>query len=81
MRTYPTSTANMNVPTNAFLLAEVSTMSGEIVTTYYATEDGSLYKVTDWVGNKPQPISLKQACDITGDWPAMILSRMRGYYF
>jgi len=80
MRIYPQETCNRNVPKGAFLIAEVSTMSGEIIKTYYATEDGKTYEVTDWSGNKPHPAYMNELCRLTGDTEQMLELRYRNYF-
>lgn len=51
-------TCNKNVPENAFLFFETESCSGEIHTSYFADRDGNMFKVIDWVDNKPQPITM-----------------------
>jgi hypothetical protein len=48
--------ANPYVPKNANVLYTVSYCSGEIVYTYYILDDKP-YKICDWVGSKPEPIT------------------------
>ncbi len=79
MRTYPTSTANQNVPANVYLLAEVT--EGECNTTYYATSDGDLFKVGDWSIDKPHPAYLFEVCRLTGDTERMIEGRVSSWFF
>lgn len=79
-RTYPGSTANPNVPKNVYLIAEVTTMSGEIVTTYYIDLAGCMWKVSDWVNNKPVPVSVATLCKLTGDCEAMIYFNYRSRF-
>jgi len=62
MRTFPQSTGNRNVPRDSFLIAEWQTMSGEITYTVYATKAGDMFIVTDWVMDKPQPITTSEIC-------------------
>ena len=80
MKTYPQTTANNNVPKGAFLLAEQSAMSGEIVTTYYADKDGFLWKVDDWINSKPHPVFLFEACRLTGDTERMLAFRVEQHF-
>ena len=72
MRTMPTSTANRNVPADVLLLAETETMSGEIVTTYYADREGYTWSVIDWKGHKPLPVYLPELWRLTGLSPNML---------
>jgi hypothetical protein len=81
MRTYPTTTSNANVPKDVYLLAETSTMSGEIVTTYYATQDLELFAVVDWKGDKPLPVALFEICRVTGDTEQMLLARIKDFFY
>ena len=80
MRTYPTNTANRNVPANSFLIAETSQMSGEIITTYYATKDGSLWKVTDWKSDKPSPAYPFEVLRLTGDGMNVLTGRVESLF-
>jgi len=80
MRTYPTSTANPNVPKESYLIAETERASGEIIETYYATREGNTYKVTDWSGHKPAPAYMNELCKLTGDTPGIIEARRASYY-
>ena len=80
MRTYPTSTANKNVPKGVFLLAEQAAMSGEIVTTYYSTEDGKLWRVVDWIYSKPYPVMPFEVCHITGDTERTLEFRISQFF-
>ena len=79
-RLYPQSTSNPNVPEDTFLIAEVTTMSGEIVETYYVTREGYPYKVTDWSGHKPQTVYQSELCKITGDTGNMIVHRYCNHF-
>lgn len=80
MRTFPDGTTNKNVPKDVFLIAETERMSGEIIETYYATEDGKTYGVTDWSGNKPHPAYMNELCRLTGDTEQMLELRYRNYF-
>ena len=80
MKTYPTSTSNQNVPKDVYLLAEVATMSDEIQTTFYATKTGKLWKVGDWITDKPQPAYLFEICRLTGDCEQMVNARVESYF-
>jgi len=80
MKSYPTSTANKNVPASVLLLAETSSMSGEIVTTYYIDRDGNMLKVADWKGDKPSPVFFNQLYKLIGDTPNMIEARWKSHY-
>lgn len=80
MRTYPTRTANRNVPAGVFLIAEASTMSGEIVTTYYADKEGNLWGVKDWKGCRPYPVYPFQVCGLTGDTLNIIAGRIEAHF-
>lgn len=79
MRTYPTSTSNRNVPSNVYLLAEVT--EGETNITYYATEGGALYKVGDWATDEPHPAFLSEVCRLTGDGEMMISARVDSFFY
>ena len=81
MRTYPITTSNINVPKDVFLLAETSAMSGEVVTTYYATRDLYLYKVGDWKGDKPELVPLSVICRLTGDTERMVEFRIKDFFY
>ena len=80
MRLYPQNTANQNVPRGSFLIAEVSTMSGEIKTTYYADREGNLFSVVDWKGCKPSQVYLFEVCRLTGDTERMIEARIEIHF-
>jgi hypothetical protein len=80
MRTYPTSTANPNVPPGVFLIAETSAMSGEIIETFYATSTGDIFRVCDWSMSKPRPAYMNQVCKFTGDTPNIITARYESYF-
>jgi hypothetical protein len=73
---YPQRTTNRNVPRCSVLLAETMQCSGEIVMTYYADADGYLWRVSDWVMDKPQPVMLFEACRLTGDTENMLAVRI-----
>lgn len=79
-RLYPQSTSNPNVPEDTFLIAEVTTMSGEIVTTYYATKEGDTLSVTDWSGQKPQPVYMNQLWKLTGNTPNMLNAQWESHF-
>jgi len=60
---------NLNVPDNALIYGTLVTMSGEIKTTYYCIRydpphpkygKWSIWKVSDWVYDKPVPANLKE---------------------
>jgi hypothetical protein len=57
---------NQNVPKDCFVIAEYSTMSGEIYHTYYATVSGQMFYVTDWTGNTPSPAFYTEIYKVTG---------------
>lgn len=80
MRTYPTSTANPNVPRGAYLIAEWPTMSGEITHTLYALPDLTLWYVTDWSGDQPRQAAMFEACRATLDTEETIHSRVRSWF-
>lgn len=80
MRLYPQATANRNVPKDVFLIAETSSMSGEIKTTYYADSDFFAWKVGDWVGDKPQRAFMSELCRLTGDTVNMVVARVQQYF-
>jgi len=79
-RLYPQSTSNPNVPEDTFLIAEVTTMSGEINTTYYATREGDMFSVGDWSVDRPHPVYMNQLWKLTGDTPNMIESQWQSYF-
>jgi len=56
MINFPLQTANKNVPARACLICEYSQMSGEIVTTVFFDATGQLWRVTDWVNDKPHRV-------------------------
>lgn len=80
MRTYPTSTANRNVPKDVYLLAEIEFTSGEIVETAYIDRIGNMWIVCDWVGQKPIPLPMFRACRLTGDTEHMISARWESWF-
>jgi hypothetical protein len=80
MRTYPTSTSNRNVPASALLIAETEATSGECVTTYYADAHMVLWKVGDWVGDKPEPAFMFEVCRLTGDTEMMVAHRWAKHF-
>jgi len=63
---------NQNVPQDLFIIAHTSTMSGEIQTTYYATREGDMFMVSDWKGNRPEPLTMHMIWQLTGLTPAMV---------
>ena len=65
---------NYNVPRDALILAE---RSGEIVTTYYATPGGELYKVADWKWSQPVPTNHLEVCALCGDSFTTLQARIR----
>ncbi len=65
---------NYNVPRDALILAERSVGSGELVTTYYATPDGELYKVA---GSQPVPTNPLEVCALCGDSFTTLQARIR----
>lgn len=67
MKIYPFKTTNQNVPSNSFLIAETSAISGEIITTYFTTPDGNTQKVTDWKNDKAVDVSLEEIHNLTGN--------------
>jgi len=79
MRTYPTSTANRNVPSNVYLLAEVT--EGECNYTYYADAEGYMWKVGDWSIDNPRPAYMFEVCRLTGDTERMIEGRVSSWQF
>ena len=68
---------NYNVPRDALILAERSVGSGELVTTYYATPDGELYKVADWKWSRPVPTNPLEVCALCGDSFTTLQARIR----
>ena len=80
MRSYPTTTANRNVPKDMFLIAETSTANDEQHTTYYANADGFLWKVCDWVGDKPQRAYMSELYKLTGDTYNMLGARITQHF-
>lgn len=62
MKTFPRDTANRNVPKDSLLICEFETMSGEITWTVYVDKDGNMFQVTDWVNDKPAPVTLSYVC-------------------
>ena len=77
---YPRATANRNVPKGVLLLADIPTMSGEIVTTYYIDREGKGWKVGDWVTDKPQRISMSEMCRVTAEWESIIRWRCQEHF-
>lgn len=79
MRIYPQHTINGNVPENVMLVFESSTTSGEIITTGYIDADGNMYKVSDWKGDKPQPLTISEVCRTTLDSEQMLEMRWESW--
>lgn len=77
---YPQHTTNQNVPRGAFLVAEKTSMSGEITETYYVTKDGSIWRVGNWCTDKPHPGSMSMLCRATFDTEQMIESLWRQHF-
>lgn len=73
--TFPRAVANQNVPEDVLILADVSSVSGEIHDTYYMDADGGLWVVCDWVGHKPRPAYKSQVLRLTGV-PELVLNGM-----
>jgi hypothetical protein len=63
---------NPNVPKDCFVIAEYSTMSGEIHHTYYANVDGQMFHVTDWSCDIPSPAFYSEIHKETGLWQRLI---------
>ena len=80
MHFYPQTTANRNVPKDAFLFAETSTVNDEQHTTYYADPNCFVWKVGDWVGDKPQHMYMSKLCRLTGDTVNMLVARVQQKY-
>lgn len=80
MRKFPDSTTNKNVPHGTFLVYEYSQCSGEIVTTIFAEPDGSLWRVTDWVNDKPHRINIIDASRDMVTHPINIYARICDYF-
>ena len=80
MRITPTETANPNVPSGVFLIAESSRMSGEIIETVYADSTGYIFKVADWSQSKPQPVYMTEVWKLTGLTPYMITAQWESHY-
>ena len=76
MHLYPQTTANRNVPKGAFLFAETSTANDEQHTTYYVDPNCFVWKVGDWVGDKPQHVYIFELCRLTGDTVNMLVARV-----
>ena len=51
--------ANSNVPEKAEVIGSIRTMSGEITETYY-WENDEIYRVGDWIGDKPTKLDEKE---------------------
>lgn len=51
--------ANRNVPEKAEVIGSIITMSGEIVETYF-WENDDIYKVADWIGDKPTKLGVRE---------------------
>ena len=51
--------ANRNVPEKAEVIGSIVTMSGEITETYYWKDD-EIYRVGDWVWDKPTKLDEKE---------------------
>ena len=67
MRVLPENTGNRNIPrSGVFLIAEETVCSGEQTTTFYADADGNMWKVGNWVMDKPQPALLLDVGRLTG---------------
>ena len=79
-RTYPTNTANQNVPRDTFLVAENVYMSGEITKTYYIDKGGNMWQICDWTISKPQPVSLSVLCRLTLDTERQISAKAESWY-
>lgn len=78
MRTYPLETSNPNVPSGSFLLSQWS--EGECTyTAYVDKESGCFFKVGDWKGDNPTPISWHKVCQLTGDTLNMVTSRFNAF--
>ena len=66
---------NRNIPKGALVYGTLVGMSGEIKTTYYALQHNpphpkygkwSLWKVSDWVWDKPQPTTYEEIRLVAG---------------
>ena len=76
MQNFPTYTANKNVPPRAFLIYQYEQCSGEIVTTCFSDGEGTLWRVTDWSGNKPTMISIDDVANEMGLTPLYIMQEI-----
>ena len=60
-----------------YIFFEASQMSGEICHTYYANKEGDLFKLCDWTGSKPEPVTqselFKLGMQLFGLSPQLIL--------
>ena len=80
MHLYPQTTTNRNVPKGAFLFAETSTANDEQHTTYYVDPNCFVWKVGDWIGDKPQHVYIFELCRLTGDTVNMLVARVQQKY-
>ena len=76
----PESTANLNVPNNVFIVGENILQSEEIKITFYVDNAGYIWKVGDWITDKPRPSSLHDLYRLTGDTEQIIAFRCRQYF-
>jgi len=77
---YPEAVANCKVPKGVFIVAHVSTMSGEICTDYFIREDLQPFKVEDWSVSRPHPVNLFEMCELTGETENEIMTKARLYF-
>ena len=80
IRCYPNKTTNKNIPESVFLVAEIVVSSLENKTTYYIDKKGDIFKVGDWVTDKPDVAYPFELVRLTEDSLNLITSRWESWY-